>query len=329
MSCGIGGKSCETPRRRSAWLFLSLFAAVFAALSIFSFLPSRGQVTPGEVDYGKYRATEGRRVFQAWNCMDCHTVVGNGAYFGPDLTKEYARVGPAWLEAFLPSAGGWPTRAAVQVQLQKEAVRKASGVTSLQAYLEKYPGAAERIARRGGSRSLMPNLAFSQAEVGQLIAFLKYTSAMNTEGWPPKVEVGDFERRLRLAYGPGAVAAATTVPAGGETTTADGKAAAAAPGSAAQGKQLVQTYGCTACHSTGTRKLVGPGWGGLYGSTVTLADGRTVSADDAYLTESILDPDAKIVAGYPKGVMPGFGSVLDSGQVKAVVAYLRTLEKKP
>src|SRR3546814_6758904 len=45
------------------------------------------------------------------------TLVGNGAYLGPDLTEVYKHAGPAWLAAFLPSAGGWPTEAAVRAQL--------------------------------------------------------------------------------------------------------------------------------------------------------------------------------------------------------------------
>src|SRR3546814_5747139 len=51
------------------------------------------------------------------------------------------------------------------------------------------------------------------------------------------------------------------------------------------------------------KRLVGPGWGGLYNAKVSLADGSTVTADDAYLQESIRQPNAKIVASYPTGVM--------------------------
>ena len=320
MSCGVGGSSCETPRRRGAFIALGVMTVIFIALSIFSFLPSRGQVTPNTITYGKYTADQGKRVFQAYNCMGCHTMVGNGAYLGPDLTGEYKRVGPAWLAAFLPSAGGWPTTGAVRAQLLDPTAQADTGTDSIEAYLKKFPDAAVHIERRGGKATEMPNLPFTKDEIGELIAYLKYTSAMNTEGWPPKVEVEGLDHRLQLAHGVAAVAAATPAAAA--------KPSDAAPDPAAQGAQLVTDNGCTACHATDDKRVVGPGWGGLYNSKVKLADGSTVTADDAYLRESILQPNAKIVAGYPASVMPDYHTLLKDDQVNAIVAYLHTLEKK-
>src|SRR5574337_1517713 len=66
---------------------------------------------PSPIGFGRYK--EAGQVRPAGS----HTMVGNGAYLGPDLTGEYKRVGPAWLAAFLPSAGGWPTTGAVRAQL--------------------------------------------------------------------------------------------------------------------------------------------------------------------------------------------------------------------
>ncbi|MCW0203851.1 MAG: c-type cytochrome [Rhodanobacter thiooxydans] len=297
---------------------LAILALIFIVLSIFSFLKSRGQVTPDTVSFGPYQAADGKRVFQAYNCMGCHTMVGNGAYLGPDLTEEYKHAGPAWLAAFLPSAGGWPTTAAVRAQLQDPNQSADAGTDSIDAYLKKFPGAAERIERRGGGTTMMPNLPLTKDEIGQLIAYLKYTSAMNTEGWPPKVEVDGFDRRVQLAHGVVATAQAAPAP-----TTA---APAADP--VAHGAQLVKDNGCVACHAADDKKLVGPGWGGLYNSKVSLADGSTVTADDAYLRESILQPNAKIVAGYPTGVMPAYGTLLKDDEVNAIVAYLHSLEKQ-
>ena len=321
MSCGVGGSSCETPRRRGAKIMLAVMTVIFIALSIFSFLPSRGQTTPDTITYGKYTADQGKKVFQAYNCMGCHTMVGNGAYLGPDLTGEYKRVGPAWLAAFLPSAGGWPTTGAVRAQLQDPNQMADTGIDSIDAYLAKFPGASVQIGRRGGKTTLMPNLPFSKDEVGQLIAYLKYTSAMNTEGWPPKVMVEGLDHRLQLAHGSAATAMAA--PAAAASVPANVK-----PDPATQGAQLVKDNGCVACHATDNKRLVGPGWGGLYNSKVSLADGSTVTADDAYLKESILQPNAKIVAGYPTGVMPAYDTLLKDDEVSAIVAYLRTLEKQ-
>lgn len=322
MSCGSGDSSCEKPRRRGALVLLGIMALVFIALSVFSFLPSRGQAVPDTVTFGPYQANDGKRVFQAYNCMGCHTMVGNGAYLGPDLTEVYKHAGPAWLAAFLPSAGGWPTQAAVRAQLLDPNQVADTGTDAIDAYLQKYPGAATRIERRGGGTTLMPNLPLSKDEIGQLIAYLKYTSAVNTEGWPPKVEAGALDHRLQLAHGSMAMvqAASATAEAGPPPT--------AAGDPAALGAQLVKDYGCVACHASDDKKLVGPGWGGLHGSSVSLADGSKVTADDAYLVESIRQPNAKIVAGYPPGVMPAYDTLLKTDEVDAIVAYLHTLEKQ-
>lgn len=321
MSCGVGGSSCETPRRRGAFVMLGIMTLAFVVLSLFSFMKSRGQVTPDTVSYGPYKAEDGKRVFQAYNCMGCHTMVGNGAYLGPDLTREYAQAGPAWLAAFLPSAGSWPTAAAVRAQLQDPVQHADTGAATIEAYDGKFPEAADRVGRRGGKPSNMPNLPLTKDEIGQLIAYLKYTSAMNTEGWPPRVEAeAGLDERVRLALGVQAIAPAAAAPAIPPV--------AAAVDPVARGAQLVKDNGCTACHATTGQRLVGPGWGGLYGSRVSLADGSSVMADDAYLVESIRQPNAKIVAGYPASVMPSYDTLLKNDEVDAIVAYLHSLEKQ-
>lgn len=323
MSCKPGEPCREGVLRRRALAILGLMAVIFLALSAASFVDSRGQVVPSKVTYAEHDAVVGKRVFQAYNCMGCHTIVGNGAYLGPDLTKLYGKVGPAWMEAFLPSAGSWPTSGAVKLQLQNKAVAADAGVESIEAYLEKYPDAAERINRRGGHATLMPNLPLSREEVGQLIAFLKYASEMNTEGWPPVPKVNGLSfpqaRPIPVAVQSAPIAAASL-----------SAAHAQPPSKIALGETLAKDNGCSACHASTKEKLVGPGWGGLYGSTVKLADGSSVRADDAYLTEKILKPDAKVVAGYEAGVMPSFAEILDADQIAAIVAYIRSLEgRKP
>ena len=159
MSCP-GGICLEPGRRRRALILLGLMMLVFIVLSGFSFIKSRGQVTPNTVTFAAHHATDGKRVFQAYGCMGCHTIVGNGAYFAPDLTKEYQNVGPAWLAAFLPSAGSWPTEVAVLTQLQNKDIAEAAGVDNIEDYYQKYPGAKTRVERRGGQNTFMPNLRF-------------------------------------------------------------------------------------------------------------------------------------------------------------------------
>lgn len=318
MSC-VKGQPCEEGlKRRRALAVLGLMALVFVGLSTASFLGTRGQVVPADVTYAGYDPVAGKRAFQAFNCMGCHTILGNGGCFAPDLTKLYGKVGPAWLEAFLPSAGSWPKAAAVRAQLQNPAIAAEAGVADIAAYLEKYPAAAERIARRSAHASAMPNLPLTRDDIGNLIAFLKYTTLMNNEGWPPVPQVDG----LRFAAATPMPVAAVPAPA---ATTDAAPDAPADP--VARGQMLAEDNGCLACHSAGRDRLVGPGWGGLFGSSVSLEGGTTVTADDAFLTESILDPEASIVAGYPAGVMPPYLDILEPDEVAALVAYIRSLEE--
>jgi cytochrome c oxidase subunit II len=103
-------------------------------------------------------------------------------------------------------------------------------------------------------------------------------------------------------------------------------AAAAAAGGPVNGKLLAATKGCLGCHSLDGSRLVGPTWQGLFGAQVKLADGSAVTADEAYLTESIENPGAKVVDGYPEGVMPSFKDRLTEQQVKDIVSYIETLK---
>lgn len=316
----------ETRARRTALGVLGVMLIIFIVLSGMSFLDSRPQAKPEAVTFAGHDAVEGKRVFQAYNCMGCHTIVGNGAYFGPDLTDVYERAGPAWLSAFLPSAGSWPTAVALNVQLQDKTIAAESGASTPDAYFAAYPGARERVERRGGGRSYMPNLPLTKDEVTALIAFLKYTSEMNTEGWPPRPLVNGLENprasRGRLA----AAAAPAPAAVGAQAGESEPDSEHADP--AAEGAQLVKDVGCTACHSTGTNTLVGPGWGGVYGSNVELSDGSTVKADDAYIEESMVNPNAKVVKGFAQGLMPSYAALLTEEQRKAIVAYIRTLGGK-
>jgi len=96
----------------------------------------------------------------------------------------------------------------------------------------------------------------------------------------------------------------------------------------AQGKSLYQADGCSACHSLSGSAGVGPGFEGLAGSTVTLDDGQTVTADDDYLQRSILDPDAEIVKGFRAGLMApaiaGFDLAKKPNDVRALIAFVKS-----
>ena len=107
----------------------------------------------------------------------------------------------------------------------------------------------------------------------------------------------------------------TTPPAGGAT--------------AGSGKRLFAADGCSSCHSIDGSKSVGPTLKGLAGGRVELSDGSAVTADDAYLTRAITDPDAQISKGYQKGVMSAavasFGLAQKPRDVTALVAFIKSV----
>jgi cytochrome c oxidase subunit 2 len=100
-------------------------------------------------------------------------------------------------------------------------------------------------------------------------------------------------------------------------------AVAAAKTPEGSGQLLTIKNGCVGCHSIDGTKLIAPTWFGLFGSKVALADGTTVTADDAYISESILNPTAKVVAGYSP-IMPPFK--LTDAEIADIIAYIKTLK---
>ena len=96
---------------------------------------------------------------------------------------------------------------------------------------------------------------------------------------------------------------------------------------AENGEKLFQDLACGNCHKAdGSGRC--PSLVGLYGRSVQLADGRYVNADEAYLRESILQPNAKIVAGY-QPLMPTFqGQVTEEG-VLELIEYIKSLAPAP
>jgi cytochrome c oxidase subunit 2 len=90
-----------------------------------------------------------------------------------------------------------------------------------------------------------------------------------------------------------------------------------------QGSALFRSLGCSGCHSVGST-VHAPDLHGIYGHAVQLADGSTVTADEAYLRDCILLPDKARVAGFPP-LMPNFSGSVSEGQLIELVAYLKSL----
>jgi cytochrome c oxidase subunit 2 len=91
-----------------------------------------------------------------------------------------------------------------------------------------------------------------------------------------------------------------------------------------QGRRLAAEYGCLKCHSVDGTAHIGPTWLDLYRKREKLADGSTVLADEAYLTESMMDPGARIVAGY-KNVMPTFQGRIPGPEIAAILEFIKSL----
>ncbi len=122
-----------------------LFAAIFLGMTIdshrqFATLTNADQITPA--------VSAGKDVWHQGNCINCHTLLGEGAYYAPDLTKITDQRGEPYLTAFLKDPG--------------------------QFYSEKQ------------HRRLMPNPKLSDEEIAQVIAFLGWVSKIDNQGWPPR-----------------------------------------------------------------------------------------------------------------------------------------------
>jgi cytochrome c oxidase subunit 2 len=91
---------------------------------------------------------------------------------------------------------------------------------------------------------------------------------------------------------------------------------------AQSGREVAQKWGCASCHSPNGETRAGPTWEGIWGTTVELTDGRTVTVDDDYVTRSIREPDAEVVDGFAPA-MPTFN--LSDAEIDDVIAYIRSL----
>jgi cytochrome c oxidase subunit 2 len=96
---------------------------------------------------------------------------------------------------------------------------------------------------------------------------------------------------------------------------------------ASSGQQLFQTLGCASCHGSNGEGGRGPALLGVFNSNVQTNAGQ-VHADEAYIRESILTPNAKLVNGFGP-IMPTFQGVVTEEQLVQLVAYVKSLTAQP
>ena len=120
------------------------FALLFAAIVFHSEqqIPKRSNaqaITPAVV--------AGKKIWETRNCIGCHTLLGEGAYFAPELGNVYKRRGPDFIK-------GWMKAMPTHVE----------------------------------GRRQMPQFNLDEQQLDNLVEFLKWTSEVNTEKWPPNIE---------------------------------------------------------------------------------------------------------------------------------------------
>ena len=126
----------------STFFFLLLLALTFDTESSLHETDNRENITE--------QVSHGKRLWEENNCIGCHTLLGEGAYFAPELGNVYTRFGNS-KEAIMGFIKSRP--------------------------VEGIPG-----------RRSMPQFNFTDEELNAVAEFLKYTSEINTQNWPPNIQ---------------------------------------------------------------------------------------------------------------------------------------------
>ena len=239
----------------------------------------------------------GKDVWHKNNCINCHTLFGEGAYYAPDLTKIAQQRGAAYLQAYL---------------------RDPSKFYDEQRH-----------------RRLMPKQNLSELDITDLVAFLDWVSQVDNNNWPPRpllVSGASIGAAGMLPTAQASAVARTAVAPGAASAAADKD-----PIALGEVVYRTATPACNACHSlTKGVNLAGPSLAGVASRAQQTIASSTYTGKakdvDGYLREAINEPSAHIVAGgmYSSGgvsFMPStFGKDLTAQQVTQLVAYLTTFK---
>jgi cytochrome c oxidase subunit 2 len=91
------------------------------------------------------------------------------------------------------------------------------------------------------------------------------------------------------------------------------------------GKIQYERNGCSTCHTLDGTRSKGPSWKGIWGKMEKLNNGTTVLVDEAYVRESMMYPQAKIVDTF-EPIMPSFNGLLRENQIKGLIAFIQSLK---
>jgi nitric oxide reductase subunit C len=284
--------------KRQARLFAIGSTAVatlaFLALTIdshrqFPKLTNAQNITPA--------VTHGKDVWHKNNCINCHTLFGEGAYYAPDLTKIAQQRGAQYLQAYL---------------------RDPSKFYDEQRH-----------------RRLMPKQDMTDIEIADVVAFLDWVSQVDNQGWPPRpilVTGASIAATGTLPPDQAAAVTKSALPHGTKLAASDKD-----PVALGQVVFRTASPACNACHSlTLGANMAGPTLAGVATRAqqiVTSPDYKgKAKGVEGYISESITDPSAHIVSGAmysADGVsfMPNtFGKDLTPEQVAQLAAYLATFK---
>lgn len=239
----------------------------------------------------------GRDVWHKYNCINCHTLFGEGAYYAPDLTKITQLRGEPYLKAYM---------------------RDPSAFYDEQRH-----------------RRLMPKQNLSDREIDDLIAFLDWVSKVDNQGWPPRPILVTGATIPGTDFGPQQTASsgtASTLPPGARPVS--GAENPIALGAAAF-RSVAPA--CNACHSTAPGvNMAGPSLAGVAARAEALINSPDYKGEardvKSYLIESIRAPSAYVVPGamYSAGgtsFMPNtYVETLSAEQIDQLAEYLATLK---
>ncbi|AKJ30880.1 c-type cytochrome [Caldimonas brevitalea] len=273
-------------------------AVVFLGLTVdshrqFPTLTNEAQLTP--------QVIAGKDVWHKYNCVNCHTLFGEGAYYAPDLTKIAKHRGEQYLQAYMRNPA--------------------------QFYDEQR------------HRRLMPKQDLSDEEIKNLIDFLGWVSNVDNQGWPPRPILvtgatipGTDMTASQQAQTSGEQTTTGQVPPGARPLTGN-------ENPIALGERLFRsvTPACNACHSVAQgANMAGPSLAGLTAKASQLVgspDYKGKAKDpEGYIRESIVDPSAHVVPGAMYSAnnmsfMPNtYGQSLKPEQVDQLVAYLSSIK---